>query len=147
MRLSLSMAHLLFILYSIMADNGKTIFLVEDDESFLIIFTRWLEEAGYEVVSARTAGDARQTLDTIDPPALFWLDYYLGSDREDGMSLFQWLRDNPSYTTIPVIVVSITVNDEKLKEFERAGVRKAFSKILSNKNNILQEIGAILGKK
>lgn len=130
-----------------MTDNARTIFLVEDDESFRIIFTRWLEDAGYRVVLVSTAQDARQMLEKIDPPALFWLDYYLGSGQEDGMNFFQWLHSNPRYAAIPVVVVSITIDEDKLKEFERLGVRKTFSKILSNKNNILQEIDIILGKK
>lgn len=125
----------------------KTIFLLEDDESFSIIFRHSLEEAGYEVVSARTVKNAKEVLSRMErTPSLFWIDYYIGEPTETGMHFFEWLRKDSRFQNIPAIIVSITVDAEKLNEFERQGVTKAFSKAITDKDTILAGIKKILGE-
>lgn len=124
----------------------KTIFLLEDDESFSIIFRRFLKEADYEVVSAKSAKTAQEMLEHIErPPDLFWIDYYLG-EPETGMHFFEWLRKDIRFQNVPAIIVSITVDAEKLNEFERQGVTKTFSKAITGKDAILAAIKKILGE-
>lgn len=117
----------------------KTIFLLEDDESFAIVFARWLKERGYEVALARSEGEARKLLQEIEPPSLFWFDYYLGEKNtiEDFLGT---IRENEQFKDIPVIVVSITVDMQKLGELKKYGKVEVFSKLLTNKEEILQAV-------
>lgn len=123
----------------------KTIFLLEDDESFSIIFSAWIEEAGYTLVRAKNIAQAKEKLATVSPPDLFWLDYYLGTDGENGLDFFRWLKANERYRAIPAIIVSITADEAKLKEFESEGVRRALSKTIANRETILATVKEVLG--
>ncbi len=125
--------------------NRKTIFLLEDDESFSLIFAIWIEEAGYALARAKNITQAKEKLATIPPPDLFWLDYYLGAEKEGGMDFFRWLKGQELYRNIPAIVVSITADAEKLKEFENEGVRRALSKTVANRETIVATAKEILG--
>lgn len=128
-----------------MNDRKKTIFLLEDDESFSIIFAAWIEEAGYALVRAKNIKQAKEKLAAIPPPDLFWLDYYLGTDGENGLDLFRWLKASGRYRAIPAIIVSITADEAKLKEFEDEGVKRALSKTVANRKTILATIKEVLG--
>ncbi len=126
-------------------EKEQTIFLLEDDDAFLVIFRRWLEEVGFRTVIVRSVNEAKTILATIDPPSLFWLDYYLGEKEENGMDFFRWLKTQPKFAEIPTLMVSITVDMKKLKEFEAEGITKTFSKATTNKEEILTTLKDILG--
>lgn len=125
-------------------ETQKTIFILEDDESFLIIFSRWLKEAGYNVVSSQNIDSAKKELETRPTPSLFWIDYYLGENLENGMDFFQWLKQNPKFKDVPAIVVSITLDAAKLQGFEKQGIVKTFSKVVTNREAIIAGIKKIL---
>lgn len=119
--------------------DKKTIFLLEDDEAFTVIFRRWLEEAGYRVVTAKTTGEAKKLAES-EAPVLFWLDYYLGEKNENGMDFFGWIKTQDKFKATPVIMVSITIDMEKLKQFENQGIRKTFSKTETGRKDILDYV-------
>ncbi len=128
-----------------MNDRKKTIFLLEDDESFSIIFAAWIEEAGSALVRAKNITQAKEKLATIPPPDLFWLDYYLGTDGENGLDFFRWLKTRDEYRSVPAIMVSITADEAKLKEFESEGATRALSKTMANRETILATVKEVLG--
>ena len=122
----------------------KTIFILEDDQSFAIIFKRWLEDEGFRIVVAENIVEAREKLEK-ETPVLFWLDYYLKNENENGMDFFRWLKKEPRFQNIPVVVVSVTVDMKKLKEFEKEGVKKTFSKNITNRDALIKGVREILG--
>lgn len=124
--------------------NKKTVFLLEDDEAFTVIFRRWLEEANYRVVTAKTAEEAKKLAES-ESPALFWLDYYLGENHGNGMEFFHWLKTQERFKDVPTIMVSITIDMEKLKEFEEQGIHKTFSKTETDRKAILEYIKDVVG--
>lgn len=125
--------------------DKKTILILEDDQSFAIIFKRWLEDTGFRVVLAGSVPEAKETLKK-ETPSLFWIDYYLeGSDN--GMDFFRWLKQEPQFKDIPAIMVSVTVDMKKLKEFEKEGITKAFSKSFTNRDALLEGVKTILNQK
>ena len=128
-----------------MNDHKKTIFLLEDDESFSIIFAAWTQEAGFALVRAKSITQAKEKLATIPPPDLFWLDYYLGTDGENGMDFFRWLKTSDRWRDTPAIIISITADEEKLREFEREGVTRALSKTIANRETILATVKEVIG--
>lgn len=134
------LSHLILIFM----DKEHTIFLLEDDDAFLIVFKRWLAENGFRVVIARSVIEAKTILATMTPPSLFWLDYYLGEKKENGMEFFHWLKTQPELAAIPTFMVSITMDIKKLKEFEAEGITKTFSKANTNKEEILAVLKEIL---
>lgn len=125
--------------------DKKTIFLLEDDKAFAIIFRRWLEDAGYLVVIAKTVAEAKKLAEN-ENPALFWIDYYLGEHNDTGMEFFAWLKTQKKLKDTPTIMVSITVDIEKLKEFENQGISKTFSKTETDRKAMLQYIKETVGE-
>lgn len=126
--------------------DKKTIFILEDDQSFAIIFKRWLEDAGFRVVLAGSVSEAKEALEK-ETPSLFWIDYYLEGMGDNGMDFFRWLKQEPRFKDIPAIMVSVTVDMKKLKEFEKEGITKAFSKSFTNRDALLSGVKAILDRK
>lgn len=120
-------------------NHKKTVFLLEDDESFAIVFERWLKERGYEVQLARNDKEAKKLLETAAPPSLFWFDYYLGEKRTVE-ELLQVVREDERFKDIPIIIVSITVDMQKLGELKKYGNVEVFSKLLTNREEILQAV-------
>ncbi len=125
--------------------DKKTIFLLEDDEAFAIIFRRWLEEENYRVVIAKTFEEAKSIAEN-ESPALFWLDYYLEKSHKTGIDFFNWLKTQEKYKITPTIMVSITMSVEKLQEFEKEGIKKTFSKTETNRKAILESIKELIGE-
>lgn len=130
-----------------MAPKPKTIFILEDDASFSIVFKRWLEDAGYHTVTADSVDQAQKMLSEMDsPPDLFWIDYYLQARKPNGMDFFRWLRRNRRFLKIPAIMVSITIDAEKLSGFEKQGIAKTFSKTVTERDQIIKGVKKILGE-
>ncbi|MBI3335289.1 MAG: response regulator [Candidatus Portnoybacteria bacterium] len=127
-------------------NNKKTVFLLEDDESFAIVFARWLKERGYEVKLARSEEEARKHLQKIEPPSLFWFDYYLG-EQKTVEELLKMLHENERFKSIPIIIVSITVDMQKLGELKKYGNIEVFSKLLTNREEILQAVDRMTGNR
>ncbi len=104
---------------------GDTILLVEDDQSMTRIVSAALKARGYRVVAAPT-GRAALAAAERDNPAVVLLD--LGLPDIDGIEVCRQLR---AWSTVPIIVVSADVADERKVTARDAGaddyVTKPFS--------------------
>jgi DNA-binding response OmpR family regulator len=84
-------------------DKTRTrILLVDDDEDFLFQHRIQLENAGFEVITASTRGDAER-LATENPPDLAILDLMM-EQHDDGFVLSHHLKRK--YPALPVILVT-----------------------------------------
>ena len=104
------------------------ILLVEDDPDIRITLAQYLEDAGYEVSAAGTAGDALR-LAGASAPDLVLLDLML-PDRP-GTEVCQSLRSNPLTSSIPIIMVTArSSEDDRIAGFEKGAddyIGKPFS--------------------
>ena len=88
------------------------ILVVDDDRKTIFIYERYLANAGFQVLPARTVDEARQLL--ARRPAAVVLDIML-----EGESTWEFLADlkrDPATTEIPVLVVTVTSKAEKARE-------------------------------
>lgn len=83
--------------------SGTSILLVEDDPLLRGAFRLLLEDAGYHVQEAGTAGDALRTI-SDDPPDLILLD--LGLPDRSGLDLARQLRAQPGTAETPIIALT-----------------------------------------
>ena len=82
---------------------AERILLVDDDEGFLLAAGRLLEAAGYEVIRAPGAAEARAKLE-LELPDLILLDVIM--PEQDGFSFADEVAKNERLADIPVVLVT-----------------------------------------
>jgi two-component system, sensor histidine kinase and response regulator len=110
------------------------ILVVEDNQLNRELLCDWLESEGHEVLSAEDLAAARHVL-TNQQPDVVLLDVQLGN--EDGLSLAEWMRQEPRLCGIPVIAVTAHVLVTEQQRFLQAGCNACVSKPLNF--NLLSE--------
>jgi DNA-binding response OmpR family regulator len=102
----------------------KTILVVEDEEDVLDYLATFLEDSGYNVISAN---NAKSGLDLAKRhlPDLISLD--ISMPEESGMSMYCELFENSNTKNIPVIIVT--------------GFSKEFQKLLADHTQVKQPAG------
>jgi signal transduction histidine kinase/CheY-like chemotaxis protein len=88
------------------------ILVLEDDRQTLFLYERYLRDAGFQIVPARSVDDARLALARVRPAAIV-LDVML--DGETSWSFLGELKSNPATSDIPVLVVTVTNRHERAR--------------------------------
>ena len=86
------------------------VLVVEDDRQTMFLYERYLTQAGFQVIPARTTEEARVALGRVRPAAIV-LDVML--ETESSWRFLRDVKENPDTHEIPVMVV--TVVDSSLK--------------------------------
>ena len=116
---------------------GGKILVVDDEPDIANLIKRYLERAGYEVVTAFKAVDAFRLAQT-EQPDLITLDLVLPD--ADGFTLLEWLKSEVSTAKIPVMLLSVM---EDTKQGKLLGAVDYLTKPVQE--GVLQErIGRIL---
>jgi DNA-binding response OmpR family regulator len=89
--------------------NAK-ILIVDDDTDFVFSTRTVLEQSGYEVISAGNGNHGRATL-AREKPNLVILDVIMSSVL-DGLSMGRFMREEPEYKDIPIIMVTSIANTD-----------------------------------
>jgi CheY-like chemotaxis protein len=92
--------------------NGRTILLAEDEHQQRDALTMLFETEGYTVLSYESAEDVLGCLATTRP-GMIVTDVKLPGI--DGFTLFERVRENPSYRSIPFVFLT-AYNDRKAIE-------------------------------
>ncbi|MDQ5901897.1 MAG: hypothetical protein QG606_113, partial [Patescibacteria group bacterium] len=104
----------------------KRILFIEDEEVFVDMFVRKLEDEGYEVVVERngTRGLERaqqeQNLDLIITDAML--------PGINGKDLVAGIHQAPESSQVPIFVISASVDDDDMNDMLSAGATRAFLK-------------------
>jgi two-component system cell cycle response regulator DivK len=96
----------------------KAVLVVEDDPASQLLTQTILEEAGYEVLTARSADDALAQLDR-KLPALILMDVDLPG--RDGLSLTRLLKTMSPTTSIPVVALTAHSSLQRRQDAVAAG--------------------------
>ncbi len=89
--------------------NAK-ILIVDDDTDFVFSTRTVLEQKGYEVVSAGNGSHGKTTL-AREKPHLVILDVIM-STVLDGLAMSRFMREEPAYKDIPIIMVTSIANTD-----------------------------------
>jgi two-component system cell cycle response regulator/two-component system cell cycle response regulator DivK len=103
----------------------KRILVVEDNSLNRELLCDWLEAEGHEVLSAEDLNGAQRLLLSERPDAVL-LDVQLGN--ENGLALAVWMRQQPSFSGIPVIAVTAHAMVTELQRFLQSGCNAYVSK-------------------
>src|SRR2546423_5623618 len=85
------------------AMGTRTVFLVDDDSSTVDLYSKGLEQAGFQTSSASDAEQARQALANLSPDLII-LDLML--PQRGGFELLQAIRSNSRHKDTPVLLLS-----------------------------------------
>lgn len=96
-------------------DNAHHVLLVDDDEDFLSLASRWLKSS-YRVSTINSGNQALKYLQTVRPD-LILLDYAM--PVMSGLNVLEKIRENPDIANIPVIFLTGTEDRESVKNAER----------------------------
>jgi len=95
-----------------------TVLIVDDDADHRELLTLALRRCGHEVVEAADARSAQQRIDGGGVDAVL-LDVRMPG--ESGIELCRRLRDDPATATLPIMLVSADVNDQRIAAARTAG--------------------------
>lgn len=104
---------------------NQRVLVVEDNLLNRELLCDWLQGEGFRVASATCLDEARAEFDS-DPPGIVLLDVQLG--LEDGLALAAWIRDHPSYRSLPVIAVTAHAMITDQQRVMQAGCNACVSK-------------------
>lgn len=93
--------------------QGKSILVVEDEQALQEALKLKLTKEGIEVLTASTGEEAIEILKTRRP-TLVSLDILL--PRMNGLEVLRNIRENPKTYDLPVVVVSVSGGQEKIKQ-------------------------------
>ncbi len=123
-----------------MADQ-KTILLVEDEPLLANLLKQRLEKEGYSVTSA---GDGEEALSVlkVNHPDLILLDIIL--PKMSGFELMEQLKDNPSYGSSPIVIISNLGQDTDVQKGKMLGAIGYFVKAKLSIEDLVKRIKSFL---
>jgi len=117
--------------------QSRNILLVEDDSLTREMVSTLVRKAGWEVKTAENGQIALNLLEAY-LPNLILLDLMM--PEMDGFEFLAWLRENPDWRTIPVVVLTakdITQEDRDLLEH---AVQRVFQKGHYQRDELIEEV-------
>lgn len=127
------------------ATQQTSIMVVEDDSLLLQAIQKKLGLSGFMVYGFQNGAKALDFLKAASPPPdVIWLDYYLPDTN--GMEILDILRKNNTWKKIPVLIVSNSASDEKVRTLTAMGAKKYILKAQHRLEDIISEINALCGR-
>jgi len=128
-----------------MADNKKTVLIIEDDEALLNSYAEALESAGY---SALTALDGYKGLDLMSKNLgnieLVLLDLMMPG--VDGLEVLRTVKDNEEkYGESPIVVLTNMTSENVIKEAFSLGANSYLVKTDLDYEGLIKEVNKFLG--
>jgi len=124
-----------------MAENGKTILLIEDEEVIRELYAEVLRDAGYKVIEARD-GDTGLKRALGDEWDIMLLDIMLPGS--DGLQILKYIKENERLKVKPVILLTNLGNETIIKEAFTKGADAYLIKSEITPDKIVTEVGNYL---
>jgi two-component system chemotaxis response regulator CheY len=120
---------------------AKTVMTVDDSASVrqMVCFT--LRQAGYDVVEA---SDGKDAVSAIGRAPVHMVVTDLNMPNMDGIALIKWLRAQPAYKFIPIIMLTTESQEAKKHEGRTAGATGWIVKPF-NQEQLVSVVKKVLG--
>jgi CheY-like chemotaxis protein len=83
--------------------------VVDDDDAIRASLREFLEDAGFEVLTARDGAEALELLQTAAPPGVILLDFMM--PIMNGSQFLAARRDYPHLRRIPIVILSAWIRE------------------------------------
>lgn len=122
--------------------KGKTILVVEDSEPAVIQIKDFLEESGYQVLTAKNGADAFQIISNIVPDAMI-LDLMMPD--MDGFEVLKTLREAEKTAHVPVLILTAKhITKDELKFLKRNNIHQLIQKGDVNRAELLNAVRSMI---
>lgn len=122
----------------------KKILIVEDDKFLSLVLKGRLEKEGIIVIQAFDGKDALDVLKK-DIPDLILLDLIM--PNMSGFEFLETLRQDPQYSTIPVVVISNLGQESDIEKAKTLGVIEYYVKVRTSIDDLILKIKNLLENK
>jgi len=122
--------------------NAKML-IIEDDKFLSLVLKGRLEREGFEVFQAFDGNEALEILKK-DIPDLILLDLIM--PNMSGFEILEFLRSDPQYSSIPVVVVSNLGQESDIEKAKNLGVIEYYVKVRTSIDNLILNIKSLLEK-
>lgn len=119
----------------------RTVLIVEDEAALQEAARLKLEKAGIDVILAKSGEDGLEELKNRKPD-LIWLDILLPG--MNGLEFLRRVRANPETKDLPVIVLSVSSGQEKVKQAFSMNVIDYLVKSEYTIENVIKKVKNIL---
>ncbi len=123
----------------------KRILFIEDEEVFVDMFVRKLEDEGYEVIVERNGTHGLERAQTEEHLDLIITDAMLPGIN--GKDLVAGIHQAPESSQVPIFVISASVDDDDMNDMLLAGATKAFLKTKIVPSQLADEVAAFFKKR
>jgi len=121
--------------------QSKKILMIEDEEVFIDIFGKKLEQAGFEITFAKNgAWGVKEAL--ANRYDLFLIDMVMPA--MSGEEIVEKLKMEEETRNVPIVVLSASVDEETQKKVVEMGVAAFFVKTHITPEELLEKISQIL---
>jgi len=115
---------------------GKIVLVVDDCRTTKKIVSLYLNNAGLKTIAAGNGVEAIEKLVTSEVDIII---SDLNMPQMDGAGLLEWVRNNPSYRDIPIVI--LTTENDNIRKSEL--LNKGATAFLT-KENLIAEVTRIL---
>lgn len=119
---------------------GKIVLVVDDCRTTKKIVSLYLNNAGLKTIAAGNGVEAIEKLVTSEVDIII---SDLNMPQMDGAGLIEWVRNNPSYRDIPIVILTTENDNIRKSELLNKGATAFLTKPIT-KENLIVEVTRIL---
>ena len=119
---------------------GKMVLVVDDCRTTKKIVSLYLNNAGLKTIAAGNGVEAIEKLVTSEVDIII---SDLNMPQMDGAGLIEWVRTNPSYRDIPIVILTTENDNVRKSELLNKGATAFLTKPIT-KENLIAEVTRIL---
>ncbi len=119
---------------------GKIVLVVDDCRTTKKIVSLYLNNAGLKTIAAGNGVEAIEKLVTSEVDIII---SDLNMPQMDGAGLIEWVRTNPSYRNIPIVILTTENDNIRKSELLNKGANAFLTKPIT-KENLIAEVTGIL---
>ena len=125
-----------------MANEPKTIMIIEDDHFLSSLMKARLEKEGFAVAHAFDGEEAVHMLKEVSP-SLIVLDLIM--PKVTGFEVLQTISITPQLDKVPVIIVSNLAQDSDIEKARQLGAKEYFVKVKVSINDLIAKVKTLVG--
>jgi len=135
--------HFLFALKNNMSKQAKKILIIEDDQFTIKLYSRLLQDEGYETIHTPIASEAIRLVKTCKPDLVI-VDLMLSEGN--GFEIIKEIRKMPAFKKIPIITLSNLGQETDIHEAISKGSNKYFVKSNTRFEEVVETVKELIKK-
>lgn len=119
---------------------GKMVLVVDDCRTTRKIVSLYLNNAGYQTI---VAGNGVEAIEKLVTSGVDMIISDLNMPQMDGSGLIEWVRSNPQYRDLPLVILTTENDNLRKSDLMKKGATACLTKPIT-KDSLVEEITKIL---